>query len=124
MMAMGPPGAHGPKGLVRNGVTVLLLGLVTCGIYQLVWFIQTCNEMAAFLQRDEPNWLKILGLSIVTCNIYGLIWMITRCGALVQECQARAGVPNPQNHGWLYIIPYYNVILMVDELNKAWSSPG
>jgi hypothetical protein len=119
-----PPGAHGPKGQVRNGMMVLLFGIISCGIYQLLWFIWSCNEIAAFLQRDEPSWLKVVGLSIVTCGIYGLIWQITRVGALIQECQQRAGVPNAQNHGWMYIIPYYNVILMTEELNKAWQGPA
>jgi hypothetical protein len=118
------PGVHGPKGTVRNGVKCLLLGIVTFGVYQIIWFISTCNEMKAFLQRDEPSWLKIVGLSIVTCNIYGLYWQITKCGALVHECQLRAGVQSPQNHGWLYLVPYYNVVLMTDELNKAWQGPA
>ena len=117
------PGQHGPKGQVRNGVTVLLLGLVTCGIYQMIWFISTAGEMAAYLQRDEPNWLKIFGLSIVTCGIYGLYWQIVVLGPLIQEMQQRAGLANPQNHGFMYIIPYYNVILMQQELNKVWQSP-
>jgi hypothetical protein len=118
------PGVHGAKGIVRSGVQCLVLSIVTFGIYQLIWFIKTCDEMKTFLQRDEPSWLKIIGLSIVTCNIYGLYWMIAKCGALVHECQLRAGVQSPQNHGWLYIIPYYNVVLMTEELNKAWQGPA
>jgi hypothetical protein len=118
------PGVHGPKGKIRSGVTSLLLAIVTCGIYQLIWFISTCNEMATFLQRDEPSWIKVMALSIVTCGVYGLYWQIAKCGALVQECQLRAGVANPQNHGWLYLVPYYNVILMTEELNKAWQGPA
>lgn len=118
------PGVHGPKGTVRSGITSLVLGVVTCGVYQLIWYIQTMNEMAAFLGRDEPSWVKILALSIVTCGIYALVWQLTKCGALVQECQLRAGVQNPQNHGWLYIIPYYNVVLLTEELNKAWQGPA
>jgi Domain of unknown function (DUF4234) len=117
------PGMHGAKGNVRSGGMVLLLGIVTFGIYQFIWFISTCNEMKAYLQRDEPSWLKIIGLSFVTCNIYGLYWMIAKCGALVQECQLRAGVPDPKNQGWLYLIPYYNVVLLTSELNKAWQGP-
>jgi len=33
-------------------------------------------------------------------------------------------VPNPRNMGWLYIVPYYNVVLMTEELNKAWQGPA
>ena len=117
------PGQHGPKGQVRNPVTVLLIGLVTCGIYQMIWFISTAGEMSAYLGRDEPNWLKIMGLSIVTCGLYGLYWQGVVLGPLLQEMQQRAGLANPQNHGWMYIVPYYNVILMQQELNKVWQSP-
>jgi hypothetical protein len=120
---MAAPGQHGAKGQVRNPVTVLLIGLVTCGIYQMIWFISTAGEMSTYLQRDEPNWLKIMGLSIVTCGLYSLYWQIVVLGPLLQEMQQRAGLANPQNHGWMYIIPYYNVILMQQELNKVWQSP-
>ena len=117
------PGQHGAKGQIRNPINVLLIGLVTCGIYQMIWFISIMNEMKTYLQRDEPNWLKIMGLSMVTCGLYGLYWQIVACGPLVQEMQQRAGIQNPQNLGWMYIIPYYNVILMQQEINKVWQSP-
>ena len=123
-MVPAAPGVHGPKGTVRSGVMCLVLGLVTLGIYQIIWFIKCCNEISAYVQRPEPSWLKVVGLSIVTFGVYGLIWELTRCGALIQECQLRAGVPNPQNKGWLYILPYYNVVLMTNELNKAWQGPA
>lgn len=45
-------------------------------------------------------------------------------GILVQEVQQRAGVPNPQNHGIMFLIPVYNTFLLQEELNKAWSTPG
>jgi hypothetical protein len=127
MMAPLPPpvpGVHGAKGTVRSGVMCMVLSFLTFGIYQIIWFISTCNQMKTFLQRDEPSWLKIVGLSFVTCNIYYLYWAITRCGALVHECQLRAGLQSPQNHGWLYVVPYYNVFLLTEELNKAWRGPS
>jgi hypothetical protein len=124
MAAPAAPGVHGPKGTVRSGVMCLVLSFVTFGIYQLIWFIKTSNEMSSFLQRDEPSWIKILALSIVTGGFYAIFWQLTKCGALVQECQVRAGVQNPQNHGWLYIVPYYNVILLTEELNRAWQGPA
>jgi len=118
------PGAHGPKGIVRNGMMVLVWSFVSCGAYQMWWFWQVCNEMRAYLGRDEPSFWKIFLLTNVTCGLYSFYWMITRCGALVQEIQARAGLPNPQNHGFMYLLPYYNVILLQEELNKAWQAPG
>jgi len=115
-------GDHGPKGQVRAEMTVLLLNMIPG--YGLYWFWTLCNEMSSFLKRDEPSALKIIGLSIVTCGLYALYWQVTRLGALVQECQQRAGVPNAQNQGIMYLIPIYNVILLQGELNKAWSGPA
>jgi hypothetical protein len=117
------PGAHGPKGTVRNPMMALVWGLVSCGFYQLWWFIVSCNEMSAYLGREEPSWWKVLLLSSVTCGIYGLYWQVARCGAIVQEMQQRAGLPNPDNKGFLYLVPYYNVFLLQEELNKVWQSP-
>ena len=117
-------GQHGPKGVVRNPMMVLVYGLVSCGLYQMIWFISVCNEMKAFLGREDPSWLKLFLLSTVTCGLYAIYWQIVTLGPLIQEIQQRAGVPNPQNHGFMYIVPYYNVILLQQELNKAWQSPG
>ncbi len=112
MQPMGTPGQHGPKGEVKSGINVLLIGLATCG------------EISAYVQREEPVWWKVYLLAMVTCGIYGLYWLYARLGPLVQEVQQRAGIQNPQNQGIMFLIPYYNVILIQEELNKAWQAPG
>ena len=67
---------------------------------------------------------NINGSNNVACGIYALYWQFTRAGALIQEMQQRAGVPNPTNPGILLLVPYYNVIVMQEELNKVWTAPG
>jgi hypothetical protein len=117
-------GAHGPKGLVRNSVMVLVYSVLSCGIYQMIWMVSICNEMKAYLQRDEPNGVKVLLLGMVTCGIYFLYWMFASAGPAIQEMQQRAGIANPTNPGIMLLIPYYGVIVMQEELNKVWSAPG
>jgi hypothetical protein len=131
MMAPGAPGAmmqgdgtNGPKGQVRKGSQVLLFTIFSFGFYQVYWLLTICSEMSAFLKRDEPSGMKVLLFSFLSCGGYALYWQAVRLGALIGECQQRAGTPNPQNLGWMYIIPYYNLILATDELNKAWQTPG
>src|SRR5262245_56941157 len=68
----------GTKGQIRNPTTVLLLSFVTCGIYQLIWFISVCNEMSRFLGKEEPSWWKIILFANLTCGIYGLWWQIAK----------------------------------------------
>jgi hypothetical protein len=122
--AMMGPGQHGPRGEVRSGLNVLLLSLVTCGVYQVIWYMKICNEISAYLGREEPVFWKVWALGMVTCGVYYLYWMFARLGPLVQEVQARAGIPNAQNQGLMFLIPYYNVIVIQEELNKAWQAPG
>jgi hypothetical protein len=125
MPGAGPivPGQHGARGQVRSGTTVLLISMVSCGFYQLWWFWQICEEMKAYLQRDEPSFWKIFLFTNLTCGIYAIYWQITRCGALIQEIQQRAGLPQPTNPGIMLLVPYYNIIVLQEELNKAWQSP-
>jgi hypothetical protein len=98
---------------------VLVLMMFTCGIYPLIWIYKTCNEMKAFLQRDEPQWWMLIFIPF-----YAVYWLALKAGPLVQEVQQRAGVANATNHGFVYIIPVYGTFLLQSELNRAWSSPG
>ena len=54
---------------------VIILSIVTCGIYYLIWMYQTSEEVNNTLgdTRDGPG-LEVL-LTIVTCGIYGLYWL-------------------------------------------------
>jgi hypothetical protein len=117
-------GGGGPKGQVRSGLSVLLIGLATCGIYQLIWFFKVAGEVNGFLGRPAIPAGKIFLLSMISCNLYGLYWMLAECGKVIQETQQRAGIANAPNHGFMFLIPYYNVILLQEELNKAWQAQG
>jgi Domain of unknown function (DUF4234) len=44
----------------RSPVTVLLLTLVTCGIYGVVWYVQTKEEMVARGADIPTAWLLII----------------------------------------------------------------
>ena len=54
---------------------VIILSLVTCGIYYYVWMYQTSEEINNSLgDTQENSGLEIL-LTIITCGIYGLYWL-------------------------------------------------
>jgi hypothetical protein len=116
---------RGAKGQVRAPVTVVLLSMFTFGIYPLIWYFNTYNEVAGFLNDPAaPPWWKPMLFSMLTCNAYGLYLVLTRLGGVIQQVQQRAGVQNAQNLGWMYIIPVYGTFLVQSELNKAWQTPG
>ena len=66
----------------RNLVTNVILSIVTCGIYLIVWYFQLGADIQALRGDDKPNTLRDFLLTIVTCGIWGLfvayqwpIWM-------------------------------------------------
>jgi len=72
-----PPPGPAPSftpGIVqeRNAVVVLLLGLVTCGVYMIYWLYKTSAELQEALQDQEINPMVDLILVIVTCFIWGI----------------------------------------------------
>ena len=67
-----------PKPMVQNRsiATCIILSLVTCGIYGIVWFINLVNDVNAVCQDEKSSQSGgvVFLLTLVTCGIYGLIW--------------------------------------------------
>lgn len=59
----------------REELTVVLLGLFTCGIYSLYWFYTTAEDLNVE-DDEEPlmNYILAILLGIVTCGIYLIYW--------------------------------------------------
>ena len=58
------------KGTVRSIPMLVVLSIVTCGIYYFYWIYKTTDEIKNFMERDDINTTLELILSIVTCGIY------------------------------------------------------
>jgi amino acid transporter len=108
---------------IRSIALCIILSLVTCGIYALVWFYQL-NEDTRNLTRDyegQTSGIALL-LSIVTCGIYQLIWMYKQ-GEKIDRYKASRGIPGG-SAGILYLVlsifglSIVSMALMQDELNK------
>ncbi|MBQ7246038.1 MAG: DUF4234 domain-containing protein [Firmicutes bacterium] len=55
----------------------LLLGIITCGIYQLYYlykWTEDTNRLSQGVYKPSQNYLIVFLLSIVTCGIYYYIW--------------------------------------------------
>lgn len=87
----------------RDIAVCVILSLVTCGIYGLIWFINIINDLntAAQTPEDKSAGMIIL-LTIVTCGIYGWIWLY-HAGEKVDNIRQRNG-ELPQSSSILYLI--------------------
>ena len=60
----------------RSVITVIILSLVTCGIYSLYWTYVTAEELNAKDNTEAPltNFIVAFLLGWITCGIYLLYW--------------------------------------------------
>lgn len=88
----------------RDIVVCILLTIVTCGIYGIVWFISMADDLNVASGRtgDMSGGLVFL-LSLITCGIYSLVWMY-QAGQKVSEIRRRQGLPPNDSNGILYLV--------------------
>ena len=59
---------------VRNVALDIVLSLLTCGIWGLIWQYKQMEALNAWLGRQEYSFLAWFVLSIVTCGIYAIYY--------------------------------------------------
>lgn len=62
--------------LIKKDIAVaIILSLITCGIYQIYWFITITDDANKASERptDTSGGLAFL-LTLITCGIYGIYW--------------------------------------------------
>lgn len=57
----------------RSIAMVILLTIVTCGIYGWVWYYQTTTEVNMSLGENDNALFELL-LIFITCGLYGFYW--------------------------------------------------
>ena len=70
----------------RSPVAVLLLSIVTCGIYQLYLIYKVSQEIRDFRGDNSISPGTELLLSIITCGLYEIYWFY-KYGRLVFDMQ-------------------------------------
>ena len=59
----------------RDIAIAIILSIVTCGIYGIIWFVQLTDEVKIAAEDNEfqSGGIAFL-LTLVTCGIYGIYW--------------------------------------------------
>lgn len=123
-----PPNVRQPfrrVGKYREPGVMLLLSLVTCGIYYLVWIYQSSAEMLAFTdERDTDPSMEVV-LSLLTCYLYTTYWDY-KIGHKIARMQEMVGIP-PVDNAVLYLIlnlcglGFLPLMMQQGHLNEIWA---
>lgn len=58
----------------RNIAVCIILSILTCGIYSLIWMYQITNDVAIANNDRELSGINAVLFTILTCGIYGIYW--------------------------------------------------
>lgn len=80
------------KGTTRPIPIMLLLNIVTCGIYYIYWIYQTSVEIKICSEREDLNPAIEILLGIITCGLYFKFWYYKYGKIVYKEIPAKAGM--------------------------------
>lgn len=105
-------------------VTCILLSIVTCGIYGIIWLVNMINDINAVCQDDKSNQSAgtVILLIIVTCGIYGIIYFY-QVGSRMTEAGKKYGINIPDNSTVYLLLSIFGLqivtyCLIQSDLNK------
>lgn len=115
------------KGDVRSVASVVVLTILTCGIYGFYWIYRTTDDLRIYLNDESISPGLDLVISIL-CAPYLIYWSY-RVGKQIAEAQRLAGVREEDN-SILYLVltllglPVVTFAIMQSQLNGVWESNG
>lgn len=82
---------------------VILLSIITCGIYALVWFVKLTNDTNEVSgSKDATSGGMALLLTLVTCGIYEIYWAYKQ-GEKLDIAKQNYGMPS-KDSAILYLV--------------------
>ncbi len=120
--------SHVPIPEKRNIALSLVLAILTCGIYDLVWDYHMGHEIREHTQRLEINPGLDIFFMIITCNIYYFFW-VYKMARLLRDQEAAcfpSQPPTVMDPALLVVVAVFGATLVSDavlqhDLNRHWN---
>lgn len=119
----------GNIGKFKSPGTVLILSIVTLGIYSIIWMGMLWQEMKEYTGKGLSGWSLFL-LLVPVVNIYIYIMMLIYCFTIPQNIgieRMKLGMPQGLSAVWglLMFVPVGGLIWMYfvqKNLNELWDA--
>ena len=108
----------------RDPAIVLLLSIVTCGIYYLVWLSQVSQELQDYLEETDTSAGLEVVLILLTCGLYIFYWDY-KTAQKIARMQAMAGITPVDNAALYLLLDFFQVgfippLIQQQHLNEIW----
>ena len=100
------------KGTTRPIPIMLLLNIVTCGIYYIYWIYQTSVEIKMCSEREDLNPTIEILLGIITCGLYFKYWYYKYGKIVYKELPIKAGINNAEDKTMVLVVIDLIIALM------------
>ncbi|MEE1280668.1 MAG: DUF4234 domain-containing protein [Acutalibacteraceae bacterium] len=88
----------------REIALCIVLSLVTCGIYSLIWLAFMVNDLRELAnEQDKMGGGLVVLLSIVTCGIYGIYWYY-QAGKSIEKAKYMRNISSDNATGLIYLL--------------------
>ncbi len=110
----------------RNVATVIILSIVTCGIYMFYWLYVTMKDINSYLEIQDMDPAVEL-LICIFCSPYILYWMY-KYSQRITDVHIKAALETASDDAVICLIlavfglGIISVAIMQNSLNKAWTT--
>ena len=106
----------------REIVTAIILTIITCGIYGIIWFINLTDDVARISEDTEFSGGKAFIFTLLTCGIYGFFWAY-KIGKDLYIAQTKRNMIASDNSTLFLILQIFGLSIITyglvqSELNK------
>ena len=113
----------------RDVVKYIILSIVTCGIWGLVWVYQVGTDIAMLRGDDKPSVVVDLVLSFVSCGLWGFVCAYRWPEYLNEELARRGRTVDTNLPAMSLLMAFFGLhvvglVLMQESLNKVARDGG
>ena len=104
----------------------IVLTILTCGFYALLWQARQFRVLNAWLGRKEYSFAKWFLLSLLTCGLYGIYTEYQMSNSIIEIQRKRDWHTNP-NLGTICVVlsffgsPIASMAIQQEEINKFYN---